>query len=70
LGNVPTIPGHVPIIPGQAPPPTSPLAIRAMIEKYIEDIAVDSRRIQKELGFVPQYDLKTGWEETIREMRK
>jgi nucleoside-diphosphate-sugar epimerase len=62
--------GHVPIIPGQAPPPTSPLAIRAMIEKYIEDIAVDSRRIQKELGFVPQYDLKTGWEETIREMRK
>jgi nucleoside-diphosphate-sugar epimerase len=70
LGHVPTIPGHVPIIPGQAPPPTSPLAIRAMIEKYIEDIAVDSRRIQKELGFVPQYDLKTGWEETIREMRK
>jgi hypothetical protein len=26
--------------------------------------------IQKELGFVPHYDLKTGWEETIKEMRE
>ncbi len=40
---------------------------KAMIDKYIEDIAVDGSLIQKELGFVPQYDLKTGWEETIRE---
>ncbi|MFH1933513.1 MAG: NAD-dependent epimerase/dehydratase family protein [Pseudomonadota bacterium] len=40
----------------------------AMIDKYTEDIAVDGSLIQKELGFVPQYDLKTGWEETIREM--
>jgi nucleoside-diphosphate-sugar epimerase len=47
-----------------------PPAIRAMIEKYTEDIAVDGSLIQKELDFVPQYDLKTGWEETIREMRK
>ena len=41
-----------------------------MIDKYTEDIAVDGSLIQKELGFVPQYDLKTGWEETIREMRE
>jgi len=41
---------------------------RSTIDKYTEDIAVSSERIQKELGFVPQYDLKTGWEETIREM--
>jgi len=47
-----------------------PPAIRAMIDKYTEDIAVDGSLIQKELGFVPQYDLKTGWEETIREMRE
>lgn len=47
-----------------------PPAIRAMIEKYTEDIAVDGSLIQKELGFVPQYDLKTGWEETIKEMRR
>jgi UDP-glucose 4-epimerase len=43
---------------------------RATIDKYTEDIAVDGSLIQKELGFVPQYDLKTGWEETIQEMRK
>jgi UDP-glucose 4-epimerase len=55
---------------GQAPSPIIPLAIRAMIEKYMEDIAVDGSRIQKELGFVPQYDLRTGWEETVKEMRE
>ena len=52
--------GHVPIIP---------LVTRAIIDKYTEDIAVDGSLIQRELGFMPQYDLKTGWEETIREMR-
>ena len=41
---------------------------RATINKYTEDIAVDGSLIQKELGFIPQYDLKIGWEETIREM--
>jgi len=40
---------------------------REMIDKYTEDIAVDGSLFQKEIGFVPQYDLKTGWEETIRE---
>lgn len=43
---------------------------RATIDKYTEDIAVDGSLIQKELGFVPQYDLRAGWEETIREMRE
>ena len=42
---------------------------RATIDKYTEDIAVDGSLIQKEPGFVPQYDLKTGWEETLEEMR-
>jgi len=42
----------------------------AMVDKYTEDIAVDGRLIQKELGFVPQYDLQTGWNETISEMRR
>ena len=55
---------------GQAPSPTIPLVTRAMIDKYTEDIAVDGSLIQKELGFVPQYDLKTGGEETIREMKE
>jgi len=42
---------------------------RATIDKYTEDVAVDSRRIRRELGFVPEYDLVLGWGETIREMR-
>ena len=41
-----------------------------MIDKYTEDVAVDGSLIQKELGFAPQYDLKSGWEETIRERRE
>ncbi len=45
-----------------------PPITREMINKYTEDIAVDGSLIQKELGFMPQYDLKTGWEETISEM--
>ena len=43
---------------------------RATIEKYTEDIAVDSSRIQTELGFKPQYDLRSGWQETVQEMRR
>jgi UDP-glucose 4-epimerase len=47
-----------------------PPITRAIIDKYTEDIAVDGSLIQKDLGFMPQYDLKKGWEETIREMRE
>jgi UDP-glucose 4-epimerase len=43
---------------------------RATIDKYTEDITVDSQLIQRELGFRPQFDLKSGWHETIQEMRK
>jgi len=43
--------------------------VRATIDKYTEDIAVDSSRIQSQLGFVPQYDLDHGWRETIEHMR-
>jgi nucleoside-diphosphate-sugar epimerase len=48
----------------------SPPIVRATIDKYTEDIAVDSRRIQKELGFRPLYDLAAGWKETVQEMRR
>jgi UDP-glucose 4-epimerase len=47
-------------------PPITP----EMVDKYTEDVAVNGSLIQTELGFVPQYDLQTGWEETIREMRE
>ena len=47
---------------------TSPLN-RATIDKYLEDIAVDSRLIQTELGFKPQFDLACGWQDAVQEMR-
>jgi UDP-glucose 4-epimerase len=47
-----------------------PPIMRATIDKYTEDVAVESQRIQRELGFVPQYDLLTGWREAVREMRQ
>ena len=43
---------------------------RATIDKYTEDIAVDSQLIQKELGFKLKFDLRSGWRETVQEMRK
>ena len=47
-----------------------PLVSRATIDKYTEDIAVDSRRIRDELGFAPRYDLRAGCREAIAEMRE
>ncbi len=43
---------------------------KAMLDKYTEDIAVEGTRIQKELAFIPLYDLNTGWHETIHEMQQ
>jgi len=43
---------------------------RSAIDKYTEDVAVEGRRIQAELGFRPQYDLAAGWREAIQEMRR
>jgi len=45
------------------------LLTKAMIDKYTEDMAVDGSLIQKELGFIPAYDLKKGWTEAIGVMR-
>lgn len=43
--------------------------VRATIDKFTEDIAVNGSRFQNELGFVPQYDLRKGWLDTVEEMR-
>jgi nucleoside-diphosphate-sugar epimerase len=43
---------------------------RSMVDKYTEDMAVDSSLIQSKLGFKPEYDLSRGWKETIDIMRK
>lgn len=51
---------------GNRKPPVS----RTAIDKYTEDIAVDSRRIQSELGFRPEIDLQTGWRIVTEEMRR
>lgn len=62
------------IVAGLIEKVTNTIGIKApvtkeMVDKYTEDIAVDGSLIQEKIGFIPQYDLKTGWEETIREMR-
>lgn len=36
-----------------------------MVEKLIEDMAVDGSRLQHELGFKPRYDLRAGWRAAI-----
>jgi UDP-glucose 4-epimerase len=48
----------------------SPPIVRATIDKYTEDVAVDSGRICRELGFASRYDLAKGWTETVQEMRR
>lgn len=48
----------------------NPPISRATIDKYTEDAAVNSQLIQKELGFVPKYDLASGWKDAVQEMRR
>jgi UDP-glucose 4-epimerase len=47
-----------------------PPIMRGLLDKYLEDVAVDATRIQKELGFVPQFDLVRGWEDIIKKMKQ
>ena len=42
---------------------------RSMLDKYTEDMAVDSTRIRNELGFAPRYTLRAGWAEAVAAMR-
>jgi len=36
----------------------------ALIDKLVENVAVDSSKVRTELGFEPRYDLRRGWQET------
>jgi nucleoside-diphosphate-sugar epimerase len=47
-----------------------PPITRALLDKYLEDAAVDANRIQQELGFIPQFDLIRGWEYTVKKMKQ
>ena len=42
---------------------------RATIDKLLEDVAVDGTRVRETLGFVPAFDLRTGWRDVIDRMR-
>jgi UDP-glucose 4-epimerase len=41
-----------------------------MLDKYLEEVAVDASRIQTELGFHPATSLRDGWRATVDEMRR
>jgi len=41
-----------------------------MLEKYLEDVAVDGTKIMRELDFHPAYNLAAGWQEAIGQMRQ
>ncbi len=43
----------------------TPPVSRALLDKFLEDIAVDGGKIQRELGFQPQFDLALGWREAL-----
>jgi len=42
----------------------------SMLDKYLEEVAVEGSRIQRELGFRPRTGLIDGWNVTIAEMRR
>jgi UDP-glucose 4-epimerase len=41
-----------------------------MLEKYLEDTAVEGTKIRRELGFNAAFDLRRGWALTIERMRE
>lgn len=47
-----------------------PPVTRAMLDKYLEDVAVCGDRIQHELGFKPIFDLQRGWAATVETLRR
>jgi UDP-glucose 4-epimerase len=47
----------------------SSTSFSSLLEKYTEDVAVKGVRIQNVTGFRPQYNIFSGWKETIEEMR-
>lgn len=45
-------------------------AVKTMIDKYTEDIAVQGSLIREELGFISRYDLQQGWQDAVAGMKK
>ena len=44
--------------------------MRAAIDKYTEDLVVNSHRIERELGFRPQVAFAVGWLEVVKALRE
>jgi UDP-glucose 4-epimerase len=42
---------------------------QAMVDKYLEHVAVDGGRIRSELGFRPRIELQEGWMQTVAGLR-
>jgi nucleoside-diphosphate-sugar epimerase len=64
---------HVPIAPVRAAFRAASVVDRrlpGMLNKYLEEVAVDASRIQTELGFRPRAGLVEGWSTTVAEMRR
>jgi len=45
-------------------------AVKTMIDKYTEDVAVDGSIIRRDLGFVAGYNLQEGWLDAVSAMKK
>lgn len=42
-----------------------PMGLRQLVDKYLEDVVIDSRRIRADLGFTPCVTFDAGWDETV-----
>jgi nucleoside-diphosphate-sugar epimerase len=64
---------HVPVTPVRAALRVAGLVdvrFPRMLDKYLEEVAVDASRIQRELGFRPSAGLLDGWHLTIAAMQQ
>jgi nucleoside-diphosphate-sugar epimerase len=64
---------HLPVAAAQVAARAASLydsRLKAMLETYLEDIAVSAERIRNELGFRPRFGLADGWTTTIKRMRE
>jgi nucleoside-diphosphate-sugar epimerase len=62
---------RLPVLPVRAAAMVADLVVAsrkvgALLDKYLEDLAVDGGRFQRVTGFQPRMDLRSGWETTIR----
>lgn len=64
---------HVPVLPVRLAVIAGGLVdarLPRVLNKYLEDVAVEATQIQEELGFCPRFDLEHGWATTIERMRQ